>query len=62
MEHKKNWDLEIPQSKQPRSVNIYTLWEEEDRKEGTQIGGRYCKTVEQANNKDSILNVFLSSL
>ena len=39
MAHKKNGDLEIPQLKQPHSVNIYTLWGEEDKKEGTQTHG-----------------------
>ena len=47
MEHKKNWGLEIPQLNQPRFVSIYILWGEEDSKEGTQIGGCYCETVEQ---------------
>ena len=57
MEHKKNWDLEIPQPKQPRSINIYTLWEEEDKKEGTQIGSHYYETVEHEGGEIStILN------
>ena len=47
MEHKKNWDLEIPQLNQPGSVSLYILWGEEDRKEGSQIGGCYCETVKQ---------------
>ena len=47
MEHKKNWDLEIPQSNPPGLVSIYIGWGEEDRKEGSQIGGCYYETVEQ---------------
>ena len=47
MEHKKNWDLEIPQSNPPSSVSIYISWGEEDRKEGSQIGSCYYETVEQ---------------
>ena len=47
MEHKKNWDLEIPQPNHPSSVSIYIQWGEENRKEGRQIGGRYCETIEQ---------------
>ena len=47
MEHKKNWDLDIPQTNQPGSINIYVLWGEEDRKEGSQIGSRYREIVKQ---------------
>ena len=47
MEHKKNWDLEIPQSNPPGLVSIYIGWGEEDRKEGSQIGGCYYETIEQ---------------
>ena len=35
-----NWDLEIPQSNHPASVNIYILGGEEDQKEGRQKGWR----------------------
>ena len=56
MEHKKSQDLEIPQPKQPHSVSIYTLRGEEDRKEGTQIGGRYSKTVQQEGGEISTVS------
>ena len=44
---KRNWDVEIPQLKQVSSVNIYTLCGKKDKKEGNEIGSRYCEMVEQ---------------
>ena len=41
MDHKKNWDLEIPQPNHLVSVSIYiVVWGEEDKKEGRQRGHR----------------------
>ena len=47
IEHKKNWDLEIPQSNPSGSISIYIGWGVEDTKEGSQIGGCYYETVKQ---------------
>ena len=41
MDHKRNWDLEIPQPNHSTFVSIYiVVWGEEDRKEGRQRGHR----------------------
>ena len=56
MEHKKNWDLEIPQPKQPCSISIYTLWGEKDKKQRTQTGIHYYETVEQEGGEISMVS------